>query len=80
MSKKEKLLNKFLELPLRSDLTYLQLEALLLKLGYKKIEGDGSRVKFLKGDKPIMIHKPHPENILKKYVIKQLQEILGEYK
>ena len=43
MSKKEKLLKKFLELPLRSDLTYPQLETLLVSLGYRKIEGDGSR-------------------------------------
>jgi len=80
MSKKETLLNKFLELPLKSDLTYMDLEVLLLSLGYKKIEGNGSRVKFLKGSTPIIIHKPHPDNRLKKYVVKQLQEILGEYK
>ena len=80
MSKKEKLLKRFLELPLRSDLTYPQLEILLISLGYKKVEGDGSRVKFLKDTTPIIIHKPHPGNILKKYVVKQLQEILGEYR
>lgn len=76
MAKLDKLLNKFLEAPVRSDLTYKELETLLIKLGFKKIDGNGSRVKFIKGNIPIMIHKPHPDNILKKYVIKQLQETL----
>jgi predicted RNA binding protein YcfA (HicA-like mRNA interferase family) len=76
MGKIDKLFDKFLETPTRSDLTYKELETLLKKIGFTKFEGNGSRVKFLKNNIPIMIHKPHPGNILKRYVIKQLQEIL----
>ena len=76
MAKVNKLLDKFLEIPIKSDLTYKELETLLIKFGFEKIEGSGSRVKFIKDNTPIMIHKPHPGNILKRYVVKQLQEIL----
>ncbi len=76
MAKVNKLLDKFLDIPVRSDLTYKELETLLIKFGFEKIEGSGSRVKFIKDNTPIMIHRPHPENILKRYVVKQLQEIL----
>jgi predicted RNA binding protein YcfA (HicA-like mRNA interferase family) len=80
MSKISKVLNKFLELPIRSDLTFKELENLLLSLNYKKIQGSGSRVKFYNKDKDSLInlHKPHPNNILKKYIVKQIQEKLKD--
>ena len=80
MAKLNKLLDKFLQIPIRSDLTYKELETLLIKFGFEKIEGSGSRVKFFRGNIPIMIHKPHPGNILKRYVVKQLQDILRRLK
>ena len=78
MSKKDKLLKKFLEKPPRKDLTYQELKTLLLNIGYKKLEGQGSRVKFYRDDGsfPVSIHKPHPGNILKSYVVKEIQKIL----
>ena len=44
MSKKEKLLKKFLEVPPKKDLTFEELETLLLACGYRKLEGRGSAV------------------------------------
>lgn len=36
-----------------------------------------SRVKFKNSEgTPIMLHKPHPNGIMKKYQLKQLKEIL----
>jgi predicted RNA binding protein YcfA (HicA-like mRNA interferase family) len=80
MSKKEKLLKKFLQIPVKKDLTFSELETLLLACGYAKIEGDGSAVKFYNKQKDSLInlHKPHPSNILKVYLIKQIQEKLKE--
>ena len=43
---------------------------LLTGLGYKQFEGAGSRVKFIKDDVVIDLHKPHPGNELKLYVRK----------
>ncbi len=80
MSKKSKLLRKFLEKPVRKDLTFDELSVLLISCGYCKVEGKGSAVKFYHKSKDhlIMLHKPHPGNILKVYLIKQIQKKLKE--
>lgn len=78
MSQQEKLLKKFLAKPILKDLTFRELEALLKSFGYEKKEGSGSRVKFYreKTQDLILLHKPHPRDILKSYVIRQIQEKL----
>jgi hypothetical protein len=80
MSKKDKLLTKFLENPPRKDLTFKELSTLLLSLDFEKIEGTGSAVKFYNKEKDLLInlHKPHPSDILKVYLIKQIQNKLKE--
>ncbi len=80
MSKKEKLLKRFLELPARKDLTFSELDRLLGSCGYRKIEGGGSAVKFYHQEKDSLInlHKPHPGNILKVYLVRQIQIKLKE--
>ena len=80
MSKKDKLLTKFLENPPRKDLTFKELSTLLLSLDFEKIEGAGSAVKFYNKKKDLLInlHKPHPSDILKVYLIKQIQNKLKE--
>lgn len=81
MSKKDKLLLKFLENPPKKDLTFKELNTLLISLGFIKIEGAGSAVKFYNKDKDLLInlHKPHPSGILKVYLIKQIQNKLKEF-
>jgi predicted RNA binding protein YcfA (HicA-like mRNA interferase family) len=77
MSKSEKLLAKFLETPTRRDLTFQDLKIIMSKFGFVMEERTGSRVAFTKeGEQPIMLHKPHPGNELKQYIVKQLQERL----
>ena len=80
MSKKDKLLIKFLENPPRKDLTFKELTTLLLSLDFEKIEGAGSAVKFYNKEKDLLInlHKPHPSDILKVYLVKQIQNKLKE--
>ena len=80
MSKKSKLLKKFLAVPIKKDLTFDALETLLLSCGYRKLEGSGSAVKFYHEEKNhlINLHKPHPDNVLKLYLIKQIQKKLKE--
>ena len=75
MSKKDKLLEKFLQKPPKKDLTFSELETLLSACGFCKIEGAGSAVKFFHNQKDILInlHKPHPSDILKVYLVKQIQ-------
>lgn len=76
MSKHEKLIAKLLNK--QAVFTWQELAALLRGLGYRQIEGDGSRVKFDNGDPRAMInmHKPHPGNELKSYAKRQVIEHL----
>jgi len=78
MGKKEKILKKIMENPERSDIKYIEVENLLLSIGFKKLEGKGSRVKFFdaENDNLISLHKPHPGNELKHYQVRYLQEKL----
>jgi len=80
MSKKEKLLYKFLHVPIKKDLTFNELATLLTACGFLKLEGSGSAVKFYHKEKDSLInlHKPHPSDILKTYLIKQIQDKLRE--
>ncbi len=79
MSKKEKLIARFLSMP--SDFHYDEMAKLLGYFGFqevKKGKTSGSRVKFINNEAiPLMMHKPHPTGILKRYQLKQVNEILG---
>lgn len=79
MSKKEKLLKKLKSKPV--DFTFDKLRKLLNYLGYiesSKGKTSGSRVMFISkyNKKVIRIHKPHPDNILKPYQIRDIILIL----
>ena len=80
MSTKEKLLERFKNLPM--DFTFDELVTLLNRLGYKqenKGSTSGSRAIFiLEGVTPILLHKPHPGNVVQRYVIKRILRQLKE--
>ena len=80
MSKNEKLVQRLLSIP--KDFTWEELVKLLALVGYvelKKGKTGGSRRKFADEKKNIVIlHKPHPGNILKEYAIKQVLDQLKE--
>ncbi len=78
MSSKDKLIARFLTLP--SDFTFEELERLLSILGYTKSnkgKTSGSRVIYKDEEgHPIMIHRPHPGNIIKGYAMRQIYDEL----
>ena len=74
MSKAEKLIKKLKSA--KNSFKWSELTALLESLGFKKIEGDGSRVTFVNDNILIKLHKPHPQKELKAYAIRQVKEIL----
>ena len=80
MGTREKLRERFLKLP--SDFTFDEMQRLLEGYGYErsnKGRTSGSRLIFKNVDKrPIMLHKPHPGNIVKEYAMKQVLEELRE--
>ena len=80
MGTKEKLIERFKKQP--KDFTFGEMEKLLSIFGYAKSDKgktSGSRVIYKNGDKrPIMLHKPHPGNIVKSYAMKQVLNDLTE--
>lgn len=81
MSKVDKLINRLKQRP--KDFTYEEAKQLLENLGfyeYNKGKTSGSRVVFINKDMQVKIqlHKPHPDNVLKMYVVKNLLDKLTE--
>ena len=77
MGKKEKLIARLKSNP--KDFTFDEMQTLLIYFGFEmsnKGKTSGSRVKFIKGNVPIILHKPHPRNYLLEYQVKQITEIL----
>ena len=74
MSKTEKLLQRLLSVP--RDFTWDELVNILGLFGYnelKKGKTGGSRRKFTDENKNVIIlHKPHPGNVVKLYALKQV--------
>ena len=63
-----------------SDFHYDEMVTLLGYVGFyevKKGKTSGSRLKFENAEGvPIILHKPHPGGIMKRYQMKQVKEIL----
>ncbi len=80
MSQKGKLTDRFLSIP--ADLTWDELVKVLRSYGYAEINTGktaGSRRRFVDGSgNIILLHKPHPAKIVKKYAIRQVVENLKE--
>ena len=81
MSKADKLINGLKQKP--KDFTYEEAKKLLESLEFfenNKGKTSGSRVEFknYKLNEKIELHKPHPDNILKMYVVKNLLNRLYE--
>ena len=77
MGKKEKLIERLKNNP--KDFTFGEMRTALESLGFvmsNKGKTSGSRVLFLKGNIPIILHKPHPRKELLEYQIKYVLEIL----
>ena len=65
MSKKEKLIDRLMKKP--KDFTFDEMVLLLSYFGYEFKEGSNEVINF---------HKPHPNGVLKKYVLDQVTEKL----
>lgn len=77
MGRKEKLIEKLKSNP--KDFTFEEMKTLLEMLGFvmsNKGKTSGSRVKFIKDNVPIILHKPHPRKELLGYQVKQIIEVL----
>jgi hypothetical protein len=81
MSKQDKLLKRLFTRP--KDFTFDELKTLLCNMGYSELKlgkTSGSRVAFYSEstERVIRLHKPHPGNILKRYQIDEIIQVLEE--
>jgi len=80
MSRSEKLLTRLLSTP--KDFTWEEQMKVLMYLKYEQVttgKTGGSRREFVDSSKNIVIlHKPHPGNILKAYALRQVIDHLKE--
>ena len=77
MSRQEKLLRRFLSRP--KDFTFDELITLLKGFGYEQMKSGktgGSRIAFFNQNSKriIRLHRPHPQNTLKRYQILELEK------
>lgn len=78
MTKRDKILRRFLAKP--KDFSWGELVTLLRGYGYKQLGGGktgGSRVRFVHESRPpIILHRPHPSSVVKRYQLEQVEEVL----
>lgn len=74
MGKQQKLLEKFKAS--KKTFKWSDLVMVLKGLGFEQIEAAGSRVLFSRDGDDLVLHKPHPGNEVKAYVLKQIKEKL----
>ena len=74
MAKKDKLLARLFSKP--KDFEWSELKALLKGLGFEEVGGTGSRVKIHdpRSGGIINLHRPHPGNVVKQYVLDRVIE------
>jgi len=77
MNKKhQKTLKAIFANPISATIVWADVEKLLVAIGAKLSEGEGSRVKFVSGQEMLVIHRPHPGKEAKRYQIKVTREFL----
>ena len=80
MSRKEKLISRFQQRP--KNFTWDELTSLLKYMEYREVKtgkSGGSRRRFVHDSAAtITLHKPHPQNILKRYAVDQVLDILKQ--
>ena len=62
--------------PATATFEWARIEALLIALGCRVIEGRGSRVRFELNDRIATFHRPHPAKEAKPYQVEQARDFL----
>jgi len=71
-----RLLEAIFSTPTRGGIVFSDIEALIISLGGKVREGEGSRVVFEMRGSRKYLHRPHPGKEAKKYQVEELREWL----
>jgi hypothetical protein len=75
-TKHQKTLEAVFSNPLNGNLEWRKIEALLVTLGAKVSEGNGSRVTFFLNGNRLDVHSPHPRKEALEYRVKAVREFI----
>jgi hypothetical protein len=75
-SKHTKTLKSVFAKPTAATLEWARIEALLVSVGCKVLEGNGSRVRFVHRTTVATFHRPHPSKEAKIYQVDDAREFL----
>lgn len=75
-SKHQRTLEVIFQRPVNKNLLWADIESLLMGLGAKVAEGNGSRVKFDLNGLTLAIHRPHNPKTARAYQIELVREFL----
>jgi hypothetical protein len=75
-SKQRKALLAVFRTPVSATIAWADVEALLIAVGCKVVEGGGSRVRFVKDEEVENFHRPHPAKEAKRYQVEAARQYL----
>jgi len=75
-SKHQKTLEALLREPLNGNIEWARIEALLIALGCRVVEGPGSAVTFEHLGRKASFHRPHPGKEALRYRVKAVREYI----
>jgi hypothetical protein len=78
MRKHEKTLHAIFTEPVRANIPWADIEALLVALGAGRSEGSGSRVRFVLNGIRAVFHRPHPQKETDRGAVKSVRRFLEE--
>ena len=78
IGKHQKTLRAIFADPVRANITWTEIEALLMALGADRDEGSGSRIRFALHGIRATFHRPHPRKETDKGAVKAVRRFLEE--
>ena len=78
MGKHDQTLKAIFTDPVRSNIRWSDIEALLVSLGAEISEGSGSRVRIVLNEVRAVFHRPHPQKETDKGAVKSMRRFLIE--
>ena len=78
IGKHQKTLRAIFADPVRSNINWADIEALLMALGAERDEGSGSRIRFVLNGIRATFHRPHPQKETDRGAVKSVRRFLEE--
>ena len=78
IGKHQKTLHAIFADPVRSNINWADIEALLMALGAERDEGSGSRIRFVLNGIRATFHRPHPRKETDRGAVKSIRRFLEE--